>query len=75
MLDQFRAALHRRGDLISRLGDHTTCLRLMHGAVEGAPGVAVDRYGPLLLAQTWREPLDEGVLDAMAAADRAGSSA
>lgn len=35
----------------------TDCYRLLHGAVEGRPGTTVDRYGPVLLIQTWREPL------------------
>jgi 23S rRNA (cytosine1962-C5)-methyltransferase len=63
VLDSYRAALSQRGDLLAKLGDDTTCVRLMHGAVEGAPGVAIDRYGPVLLVQTWRDPLADGVLD------------
>ena len=31
--------------------------RLFHGTVEGHPGLTVDRYGPLLLAQTFHRPL------------------
>ena len=27
--------------------------------MEGIPGFAIDRYGPIALAQTWREPLTE----------------
>ena len=45
----------------------TDCVRLLHGISEGWPGVAVDRYGPVLLVQTWREPLEDGVLEALAA--------
>ena len=40
---------------------HTTCLRLLHGAVEGVPGLTVDRYGPILLIQTFRDPLQQGM--------------
>ena len=36
----------------------TDCYRLLHGAVEGLPGLTVDRYGPLLVIQTFRSPLD-----------------
>lgn len=41
-------------------------MRLLHGVAEGWPGVAVDRYGSVLLVQTWREPLEPGMLDALA---------
>lgn len=60
-----RAALGRREALLAGLED-TDCVRLLHGITEGWPGVAVDRYGPVLLVQTWREPLDPGVLEALA---------
>ena len=39
--------------------ENTDCYRLFHGAVEGRPGLAIDRYGPIALAQTWRDPLSE----------------
>jgi len=67
-VDALEQALERRAALLARLAaEGTDCLRLLHGAVEGAPGLAVDRYGPILLVQTWREPLEPGELDAMAA--------
>ncbi len=51
-------ALTARADLLARLhAEHTDCYRLFHGAAEGRPGLSVDRYGPILLAQTFREPL------------------
>ncbi len=54
-----RAAILRRRDLESRLHeDDTNCYRLFHGVVEGWPGLSIDRYGPLVLAQTFRGPLD-----------------
>lgn len=34
----------------------TDAFRLFHGAVEGRPGLTVDRYGPLVLVQSFREP-------------------
>jgi len=46
----------------------TDCYRLLHGAVEGMPGLTVDRYGPLLLVQTFRGPLADGGLTAIHAA-------
>ena len=60
------AALERRRDLLATLArEDTDCVRLFHGVNEGAPGVAVDRYGPVLLVQTWREPLADGDLAAV----------
>lgn len=63
--DLLARALDRRASLLDRLDD-TDCVRLLHGVAEGWPGVAIDRYGPVLLVQTWREPLAEGVLDRLA---------
>jgi 23S rRNA (cytosine1962-C5)-methyltransferase len=52
------AALERRHDLLQRLhGEGTDCYRLFHGIAEGEPGLTIDRYGPLLLLQTFRGPL------------------
>lgn len=63
----FAAALARRRDLLARLAaEGTDCVRLLHGIVEDAPGLTVDRYGPILLVQTWRAPLADGELDALA---------
>jgi len=57
-------ALRRREGLLERLhGEDTDCYRLFHGAVEGRPGLTVDRYGPVLLVQTWREGLQDGELE------------
>jgi 23S rRNA (cytosine1962-C5)-methyltransferase len=62
------AAIERRRALLDRLdAEATDCVRLLHGSAEGAPGVAVDRYGPILLVQTWRAPLADGDLDALSA--------
>tara|TARA_Y100001968_G_scaffold235716_1_gene218916 strand:+ start:1478 stop:2428 length:951 start_codon:yes stop_codon:yes gene_type:complete len=41
------------------VAEHTDCFRLLHGAVEGVPGLTLDRYGSVLLAQTWKRSLDE----------------
>jgi 23S rRNA (cytosine1962-C5)-methyltransferase len=47
-----------RADLIRDLhSEMTTCYRLFHGAAEGRPGLTIDRYGPVLLAQTWDQTL------------------
>jgi 23S rRNA (cytosine1962-C5)-methyltransferase len=59
LLDAFRAAVERRRGLLPSLhAEGTDCYRLLHGAVEGAPGVTIDRYGDVLLVQTWRDPID-----------------
>ena len=56
-----RAALHAR--------QHTNAMRLVHGESDGLPGLVVDRYADVLVAQflsagveRWREP----ILDALA---------
>lgn len=47
-----------RGELVGRLEtEGTDAWRLFHGATEGRSGLTLDRYGPLVLAQTFREPL------------------
>jgi 23S rRNA (cytosine1962-C5)-methyltransferase len=52
------AAFTARADLLSRLhAEDTDTYRLFHGTVEGRPGLTVDRYGDLLLAQSFHQPL------------------
>jgi 23S rRNA (cytosine1962-C5)-methyltransferase len=59
-------ALGRRATLLGSLhAEGTTCYRLLHGSTEGAPGCTADRYGPILLVQTWRDPLEPGEVDAL----------
>ena len=54
----FAAALERRGPLLARLAaEGTDCYRLFHGIAEGLTGLTIDRYGGLVLAQTFRDPL------------------
>lgn len=65
LADRLAAALGARAELLETLGADTDCVRLLHGAVEGAPGVTIDRYGPVLLVQTWRAPLAPGTLEAL----------
>ncbi|MGD9643215.1 MAG: class I SAM-dependent methyltransferase [Elusimicrobiales bacterium] len=51
-------ALERRKPLAAALAaEGTDCLRLFNGVAEGLPGLTVDRYGGLLLAQTFRDSL------------------
>jgi 23S rRNA (cytosine1962-C5)-methyltransferase len=67
----FRARLARALALREALpaARHTNALRLVHGESDGLPGLVVDRYGDVLVAQflaagveRWREP----ILDALA---------
>jgi len=56
MRETLKAAIERRARMLETLhAEDTDAYRLLHGATEGEPGVAVDRYGPVLLVQTWRE--------------------
>ncbi len=66
-LDQaLRAAFHKRDALLSELHAHgTDCYRLFHGSQEGAPGLTADRYGPLLLVQSFHQPLERDSLLAL----------
>jgi hypothetical protein len=36
--------------------EDTDAWRIFHGVTEGRPGLSIDRYGPLLLAQIWFDP-------------------
>jgi 23S rRNA (cytosine1962-C5)-methyltransferase len=67
------AAIARRQPLLDRLhGEGTDAYRLLHGIAEGAPGLTVDRYGGLLLLQTFRAPLSAAAVAALqTAANRA----
>ena len=62
------AALDRRAELLSRLhAEETDAYRLFHGTVEGQAGLTVDRYGGLLLVQSFHEPLPPSQLAALEA--------
>jgi 23S rRNA (cytosine1962-C5)-methyltransferase len=52
------AALEARGELLGRLhAEGTDAYRVFHGTVEGQPGLTVDRYGDLLLVQSFHQSL------------------
>ena len=56
-------ALSSRAPLLERLhAEQTDAYRLFHGSVEGAPGLTVDRYGDLVLVQSFHAPLDAEAL-------------
>ncbi|MDD5248235.1 MAG: class I SAM-dependent methyltransferase [Rhodocyclaceae bacterium] len=66
--DRLAAALTARSDLLARLhAEATDAYRLFHGSVEGEPGLTVDRYGDLLLVQSFHQALDAARLDALSA--------
>jgi len=53
------AAFTARQPLIERLqAEDTNGYRLFNGSTEGRPGLTIDRYGDLLLIQTFHEALD-----------------
>lgn len=59
-------AIDARAELVERLRrERTDCWRVFHGAAEGRPGLTIDRYGDLVLVQTFREPLAHAELDAI----------
>lgn len=65
--DHMEQAWSHRQALIDQLhAESTDAYRLFHGATEGIPGLTVDRYGLLLLLQTFGSPLDSPQRDALA---------
>jgi 23S rRNA (cytosine1962-C5)-methyltransferase len=57
--EHLSTAYIQRLALISQLHDEkTTAYRLFHGINEGKPGLTVDRYGELILIQTFHQSLD-----------------
>ena len=66
--DLLAAALTARRALLEQLhAEQTTAYRLFHGSAEGVAGLAVDRYGDALLAQSFHRPLDVAEQAALAA--------
>ena len=57
-LPRLEESLRKREALLATLlSEGTDCYRLFHGVSEGIPGLTIDRYGSLILVQTFREPL------------------
>lgn len=57
------SAFLARASLMTRLRDEQTdTYRLFHGSVEGEPGLTVDRYGDLVLAQSFHRELEPAQL-------------
>ena len=59
LIQQLQAALDKRQALIEQLQrEETTAYRLFNGSSEGWPGLTIDRYGDLLLIQTFHSTLE-----------------
>ena len=68
LISALAAALTARAALLQQLhAEQTDAYRLFHGSVEGWPGLTVDRYGELLLIQTFHQPLSPEQLAALEA--------
>ena len=53
-------AWQARSDLRAQWQDeHTDCYRIFHGTNEGAPGTTLDRYGPLIILQTFHASVSD----------------
>lgn len=67
ILSSLLAAAHEaRSALVDRLHEEgTDAYRLFHGTVEGKPGLTVDRYGDLLLVQSFHQSLASEELSAL----------
>jgi len=61
--DLLANALAHRSTLLSQLElEQTDCYRLFHGSVEGVAGLTIDRYGDLILVQSFHKPLTDEIL-------------
>lgn len=64
LIDSLSRAFTARADLLpALLASDTDCYRLFHGTAEGVPGLTVDRYGEVLLVQSFHVPLEAGALE------------
>ncbi|MEC5388282.1 class I SAM-dependent methyltransferase [Uliginosibacterium sp. H3] len=58
------SALKSREALFAQLhAEQTNAYRVFHGTAEGRPGLSVDRYGELLLVQSFHQPLESAQLE------------
>lgn len=61
--DLLGTALTARHTLLEQLhAEQTTAYRLFHGSVEGVAGLTVDRYGDVLLVQSFHRTLEASLL-------------
>lgn len=47
--------------------ENTDCYRLFHGITEGMPGLTIDRYGTVVLVQTFGDPLQKEAIQELEA--------
>ncbi|MFC3531522.1 class I SAM-dependent rRNA methyltransferase [Vogesella facilis] len=60
LTELLQTADSHRAALLPRLAaENTTAYRLFHGSAEGRPGLTIDRYGDVLLLQTFHTPLSD----------------
>jgi 23S rRNA (cytosine1962-C5)-methyltransferase len=58
LTEALSTAFSSRKSLTNQLDkENTNCYRLFHGSVEGLPGLTIDRYGDLILAQSFHAML------------------
>ena len=61
-------AEENRLPLVTRLQEEgTDSWRLFHGVSDGWPGLTLDRYGSLVIAQSFREALEPNLVELLAA--------
>jgi len=66
LVEHLAAAFVAREALLNQChAEYTDAYRLFHGSVEGEPGLTIDRYGELLIAQSFHRPLEPAQLDAL----------
>jgi len=66
LVEHLAAAFVAREALLNQChAEQTDAYRLFHGSVEGEPGLTVDRYGELLIVQTFHHTLQPAQLDAL----------
>jgi 23S rRNA (cytosine1962-C5)-methyltransferase len=66
LVEHLAAAFVARETLLNQChAEHTDAYRLFHGSVEGEPGLTVDRYGELLIVQSFHHSLEPAQLDAL----------
>jgi 23S rRNA (cytosine1962-C5)-methyltransferase len=62
------AAWGQRLPLFAQMAaENTNAYRVFHGSTEGQPGLTLDRYGEVLLVQSFHQPLSDGALQELAA--------
>lgn len=62
--DTLKSAVSRRASLTNNLlAEETDCWRILNGEADGRPGLTIDRYGGLILIQSFYNPIDTKAID------------